>query len=124
MVTGGAVGQVAAMGERHAHDAVARLQQRQEHRLVRLSAGMRLDVGVCRAEQLLQPLDGHFLDLVDELAAAIVALTRIAFGIFVGQHRALRRQHVGGDDVFRGDQLDLGLLPVEFLGDGVGYRGV
>ena len=36
-----AVGQVAAFGEAHAHDRVARLQQAEEHRLVGLRAGIR-----------------------------------------------------------------------------------
>jgi hypothetical protein len=37
----------------HAHDGVARLQQREEHGLVGLRAGMRLHVGEVGAEQLL-----------------------------------------------------------------------
>jgi hypothetical protein len=48
-----AVGQVAAGGERHAEDGVAGLQQRQQHRLVGLRAGMRLHVGEGAAEQRL-----------------------------------------------------------------------
>ena len=63
------------------------------------------------AEQLLRPLDGERLGDVDELAAAVIALARIALGVFVGQHRALRLEHGARDDVLRGDQLDLVLLP-------------
>ena len=44
---------------------------------------------------------------VDILAAAIVAPARIALGILVGQHRALRLEHGPADDVLAGDQLDL-----------------
>ena len=47
------------------------------------------------------------------LAAAVIAPARIAFGIFVGQHRALRLQHGARDDVLRGDQLDLVALAAE-----------
>jgi hypothetical protein len=50
---------------------------------------------------------------IDELAAAIVALARIALGIFVGHDRALRLEHGAGHDVLRGDQLDLVLLAAE-----------
>ena len=64
------------------------------------------------------------------LAAAVVALARQAFGIFVGQHRALRLEHGAADDVFRRDQLDLVALAAELepdrLGDfgiGLGQRG-
>ena len=67
---------------------------------------------------------------IDELAAAVIALARIAFGIFVGHHRALRFQHGAADDVFRGDQLDLMALAAEFALDrggdlriGLGERG-
>jgi hypothetical protein len=42
---------------------------------------------------LLGALDRERLDDVDELAAAVIALAWLAFGIFVGQHRALRLEH-------------------------------
>ena len=125
-----AVRQVAARIEVEAHEGVARLQQRQEHRLVHLAAGVRLHVGEVAAEQLLGPLDRQFLGDVDELAAAIVALARIALGIFVGHDRALRLEHGARDDVFRGDQLDLVALAAELVADraedlgiGLGERG-
>jgi hypothetical protein len=41
-------------------NGVAGLQQREEHGLVRLAAGVRLDVGEAAAEQLLGALDGEF----------------------------------------------------------------
>ena len=43
---------------------------------------------------------------------------RIALGIFVGQDRALGLEHSLGDDIFRGDQLDLVLLAAQLLADG------
>jgi hypothetical protein len=76
------------------------------------------------AEQRLGPVDGEVLGDVDELAAAIVAAARIAFGIFVGHHRALRLHHGGGDDVLRRDQLDLVALAAEFLFDGAENLGI
>ena len=89
----GAVGQVAAGVEAHAHDRVAGLGQRQHHRAVGLRARMRLDVGEAAAEQLLGALDRQRLDRVRRRAALIVAAARIALGIFVGEHRALRLEH-------------------------------
>ena len=68
------------------------------------------------AEQLLGPLDRQRLGDVDELAAAVVALARIALGVLVGHDRALRLEHGARDDVLRGDQLDLVLLPAELVG--------
>ena len=112
-----AVRQVTAGGEIEAHEGVAGLQQRQEHRLVHLAAGVRLHVGEVAAEQLLRALDRQRLGDVDELAAAVVAVARIAFGVLVGHHRALRFQHGAADDVFRRDQLDLVLLAAELIAD-------
>ncbi len=61
---------------------------------------------------------------VDVLAAAIVALARIALGVLVGHDRALRLEHGAGDDVFRGDQLDFVLLAAELELDGLGDLGI
>ncbi len=74
----------------------------------------------CGAEQFLGAIDRQRLGDVDPFATAIVARARIALGVFVGHHRALRFQHGAADDVFRGDQLDLVALPAEFALDGGG----
>ena len=119
-----AVGEMAAGGEVEAHERVARLQQRKEDALVGLAAGIRLHVGEADAEQLLGALDRERLGDVDELAAAVVAATRIAFGVFVGEDRTLRLHHGARDDVLRGDQLDLVTLTAELLLDGFRHLGV
>src|SRR5690606_34764336 len=85
LVGGRAVGQVAAAGQVHAQEGVARLQQREEDRLVGLGARVGLDVHIGGAEQFLGALTGQVFGDVDELAAAIVATTRIALSVFVGQ---------------------------------------
>jgi hypothetical protein len=46
---------------------------------------MRLHVGVIGAEQLLGAVDGQLFDFIHMLAAAVVALARVAFGVLVGQ---------------------------------------
>ncbi len=66
------------------------LEQREHRRGVGLGAGVRLHVGELGAEQGLDPVDGQLLDHVDVLAAAVIALARVALGVLVGQHRALR----------------------------------
>ena len=88
-----AVGQMPARGKVEAHERVARLKQRQEDGLVHLTAGVRLHIGEFCVEQFLRPLDRERLGDVDELAAAVVALARIALGVLVGHHRALRLEH-------------------------------
>ena len=115
-----AVGEMAAGREVEAHEGVAGLHQRHEHFGVGRSAGVRLHVGEAAAEQLRHALDRQPLGDVDELAAAVVAPARQPFGIFVGQHRALRFEHGAADDVLRCDQLDLVALATELQPDRVG----
>ena len=61
---------------------------------------------------------------VDEFAAAVVALARIAFGVLVGELRALRGQDRGAGVVLRGDQLDVVFLPLVLAGDGFPQLGI
>ena len=114
ILTGRAVGQMAACCEIETHERVARLHQRHEHALIGLAAGVRLNVGVAAAEQHAGALDRERLGDIDELAAAVVSPARIAFRVFVGQHRPLSLEHGARDDVFRGDELDLVALTAQF----------
>ena len=124
LVRGGTVGQVAASVQRHAQNGVAGLDQRLKHALVGLRARVRLHVGVRHAEQLAGALDCQILGHIDPLAAAVIALARIAFGIFVRHHRTLRFHHGARDDVFRSDQFDLMALTAKFRGDRAEQFGV
>src|SRR5690348_9895644 len=85
---------------------------------------MRLDVGEAASEQLLRALDRQRLDRVRRRAALIVAAAGIAFGIFVGEDRALRLEYGLADDIFGRDQFDLGLFPAELVADRVLDRGI
>jgi glycine hydroxymethyltransferase len=119
-----AVGEMAAGGEREAEDRIARLRQRQEYGLIGLAAGIRLDVGKIAIEQFFGALDGERLGLIDELATAIVAPARIAFGIFVGKHGARGLEHGAAHDVFRCDQFDFMLLAIQLAIDSRRQFGV
>ena len=121
---------MSAGGEIETHERIARLHQGHEHALVGLAAGIRLNVGEAAVEQAAGALDRELFGDVDELAAAVVALARIPFGVFVGHHRALRLEHGAGDDVFRGDEFDFVALAADFQFDragdfriGLGERG-
>src|SRR5262249_13791389 len=83
--------------------------------LVRLRARVGLDVRGVGAEELLRPVDRELLGDVDELAAAVIALARQAFGVLVRELRALSCEHVGARVVLRADQLDVVFLSPEFL---------
>jgi hypothetical protein len=113
------VGQVAALGEAHAHDRIARLGEGHQHGLVGLRAGIRLDVGGIGTEQLLQAVDGDLLGDIDVLTATVVALARIAFGVLVGQLGALGFHDGLADVVFRRDQFDVVFLTLVLGLDGL-----
>jgi hypothetical protein len=74
---------------------------------------LRLDVRVLGAEELLRAGDRELLDLVDHLAAAVVALVGQAFGVLVGEHRSDRLEHGGPGEVLGCDQLELVALARE-----------
>ena len=99
-----------------------------EHRVVGghvgLRAGVRLDVGVLGAEEGLGALDGDALDLVDDLAAAVVALARVALGVLVGEHRADGLHDRRPGEVLRRDELELVALAVGLAPHQLGDRGV
>src|SRR5206468_3077955 len=99
---------------------VARLKHRRVDGHVRLGAGVRLDVGVLGAEELLRALDRERLDLVDHLAAAVVALAGVALRVLVRRHAGDRLEDARPREVLGGDQLDLPTLPLELAADQVG----
>lgn len=109
----GAVRQVAAAGEVHAHQRVARLHQGQVDRNVRLGARVRLHVRVLRAEELAGPPAADLLDLVHIFAAAVEAAAGVALGVFVGQVAAHSLHHRRGGEVLRCDELDMVPLPLQ-----------
>ena len=119
-----AVGQVAAFGQAHAHDGVARLEERHEGGNVGAGAAVRLHVGGLGAEQLLDAVDGQLLGHVDMLAATVVAAARIAFGVLVGQLRAGGGQHRRRGVVLAGNQLDVVFLALVLGADGGPELGV
>ena len=117
-VGGIAVGEVAAVAEVHAEQFVAGLEDGGVDGGVGLSAGVGLDVGVVGAEEQLGAINGELLDLVDEFAATIPSFAGVAFGVFVGEHAALRLHDGGVGEIFRSDELDVALLPGKLGGEG------
>ena len=78
---------------------------------------MRLDVHVIGTEQRLRPRDGRSLDDVHEFAAAVIALSRITFGVLVREHRAGRLEHRAAHEIFRCDQFEAVVLAVNLVLD-------
>ena len=118
-----AVRQVAAVGEVHAEDAVSRLQQCRVHGHIRLRAGVRLNVGVIRAEEPRHTVDGQTLDLVNIVAAAVIARAGIALGVFVRQVAAHGLHHGRAREILGRDQFQMvALAPQLPLHGGVQLR--
>ena len=102
-----AVRQMSAVREVHAEDPVARLQQRRIHGHIRLRAGVRLNVGVIRAEEPRHAVDVQTLDLIDVRTAAVVARAGIALGVFVRQVAAHGLHHGRAREILGRDQLQM-----------------
>ncbi len=120
-IDGRSVRQVTTFIQAHSQDRVARLNQRMVDGAIGLRTRMRLHVGVVGTEQLFRPLDCQRFHIVDKLAAAVVTLAGIAFGVLVGQLAALRRHHQRTRVVLRGDQLDVFFLTLTLQCNGFGY---
>ena len=82
------VGEVPTVIEAEAEHRVAGLEQCLVDTHVGVGAAVRLHVGMVGTEQCLHALDGQRLDLVDDGIAAVVALARVALGVFVGEGTA------------------------------------
>ena len=119
-----AVGEVAAHGEVEAEDGVAGLEDGGVGGGVGLGAGVGLDVGVFGAKDLFGAVAGQVLDHVGVLAAAVVAASRIALSIFVGEDGARGFEDGAADEVFRGDHLEAFVLAADFGIDGGGDFGI
>src|SRR3546814_10391611 len=78
-VGGVAVREMAALGQVHAHDGVARRYQREEDRGIGLRAGMWLDVGVVAVEHLLDAVDRQ---RSEEHTSELQSIMRISYAVF------------------------------------------
>jgi hypothetical protein len=101
----------------HAQDAFPGLQEREVDGQIRLGAGVGLDVHGVGLEELPGSRAGEVLDLVDELATAVVAFAGEALRVFVRQDRPCGFQNGLGDKVLGCDQLELVGLPPDFSGN-------
>jgi hypothetical protein len=118
-----AVREVAAMVEPHGQHCVPGLEAAEVHGHVRLRACVWLHVRVLGAEELLRPVDGQLLDLVHDLAAAVVTAPGVALRVLVRRHTPHCLEDARPGEVLGGDQLDLTALALELAldeGSGVG----
>ncbi len=118
-IRGMPMGEMAAVGEIHRQDTVARFDGGEVDRHVGLRAAVRLHIDVISAKDLLRPIDRELFDDVDILTTAVPTFAGIAFGIFVRQAGTLRFHHCAAGEVLRSDQLNVFALPPFLRDDGV-----
>ena len=80
---------------------------------------MRLNIRMLCAKKLLRAVDRELFDHIHVLAAAVPALCRIPFGVFIGQNRTHRLKNRKRRKIFACDQLDILVLAADFGTDGV-----
>mmetsp|Transcript_58697 Transcript_58697/g.139771 ORF Transcript_58697/g.139771 Transcript_58697/m.139771 type:complete len:372 (-) Transcript_58697:293-1408(-) len=114
-----AVGEVTAAGQVQAHDTCVRRQQGRVHRKVGRATGVGLHVHapllLIQAERLQRTLLAKVLHLVNNLIATVIAGSRLALRVLVGQSGAQALHHCTGREVLRGDELDAPHLPALLL---------
>ena len=115
---------MAALREVQSHESVPGIEDRHLHGKVCLGAGMRLHIGPAGSVESLETVDGELLYLVYNLAAAVVALAGISFGVFVGADAAHCLKHFGRDIVFTCDEFEAVFLAGFLLRDEVENLGV
>ena len=112
-----AVREMSAVGEIEAHDGVAGLQNGGESGLVGLRSGVRLHVDVLGVEELFGAVAREVFHFIGILAAAVITLAGIAFGVLVGEDAAGGFEHGFRGEILARDQFDLAVLPTRFLKD-------
>src|SRR3569833_3124236 len=117
-------GQMATARELERQKGVTGLHERQVHGEVGGRAGVRLHVGVRDAEQRAGAGLGQLLHRVHDLLTLVVALARVALGVFVGEHRPGGLEHGRRDVVLRRDEPELVVLAGGLRLDEVGDVGV
>ena len=115
-----AVRQMPAVAQIHAQNGRAGGNAGQVGGHVGLRTGMGLYVGIFAAEELPGAINGELFGHIHIFATAVVSLARIAFGVLVGQHAALRFAHGRRDEVFRRDEFQFTHLTIGFQNDRAG----
>ena len=103
-----------AVSEIESEHGVADFERRQVDRLVGLRARVGLHVGGFGTEEFFRAVAGNVLDHVDMFATAVVATTRITFGVLVGQDATGGFHDGDAGVVFAGDHLKAILLTNSF----------
>jgi hypothetical protein len=75
-------------------------------------------------EELLRAVSGEVLDHIYEFTSPVVALSRKSLRILVRENGSGRLEDRAGDEVLRGDELELVRLTLPLFADGIEYGGI
>ena len=98
--------EVATVIQVHTHEGITGLQYGKQYGGVSLSTGVRLHVSILCTEQFADTVDGKLLHLIYYLTAAIVTVSGITLGVFVGQITAHSLHDLIADEVLRRNQFN------------------
>jgi hypothetical protein len=115
---------MAAVGEVHPENRISVLTGCQKDGHIGLASRVGLDVGVLGTEEFTGSLDGGPFDDICKFTSPIVAATRVALGILVGEDGSGGFQDGLGDEVLGGDQFEPFVLAVRLLTNGFVDEGI
>ena len=113
-----------ALIKAHAHDRVAERDKRGVGGEVGVRTAVGLHVGESGAVELASAVARKVLHDVHLLAAAVVALAGIPFGVLVREHAAHCLHHGEGREILRRDKLDAAALTIQLLAQHAGHCGI
>ena len=80
---------------------------------------MGLYVYMVSAKKFFCPINGQLFYFIHKFAAAVVSLSRIPFGVFIGQYASLGFHDSVAHNIFGSNHFQFVSLPVQFFLNGV-----
>ena len=99
----------------HAQNRITRFYEGEICGHVGLTSRMRLYIDIVTVKQMSGTIARQIFRHINKFAAAVVTLSRISLGIFMGQDTSLRFAHSCGHKVFRSNKFELPGLTTAFL---------
>src|SRR3989338_742139 len=110
-----AVCKVPAAREVKGHHRIAHIQRGEIDSHVRRRTAMRLDVRVLGLKQFLRAFNSEPLGRIDMFTAAVPSRRRIAFRVFISEHRTLRLKHCPAHKVLACDEFYILLFAARLI---------
>ncbi len=106
---------MAPMGQVQSKQCISWIHKCQVHSSIGRGTRMRLNVDPVGIKQFLCSFAGEVFNFIYMLTTTVISFAGIAFGIFIGQNCAHRRNGSSRHKIFRGDQLKIIVLSFCFL---------